>query len=66
MAAEVLHLETERDKAERYKAQIREALGPVVELMDEMRRDGLLVQWDIGCDAYGRTRVADVAVIKRY
>jgi hypothetical protein len=66
MAAEVLHLETERDKAERYKAQIREALGPVVELMDEMRRDGFLAHWELGVDPYGRSRIVDVAVIKRY
>lgn len=66
MAAEVHQLETEHDKAERYKTKIREALGPVVEIMDEMRRDGLLVQWELGFDPYGRSRIVDVAVIKRY
>jgi hypothetical protein len=64
--AEIIPLETEKQKAERYKIEVAEALRPVLALMDEAKKDGLLIEFQLGIDSYGRAAVSNAAVVKRY
>ena len=66
MVAEVVHLESEPARAERYTAQMTEALKPVLALMDDAKQHGLLIEFQLGMDAYGRAVIASSAVVKRY
>ena len=64
--AELVTLETEKDRAERYKTAIVGALRPALDLIDEAKRHGLLIEFQLGLDPYGRAVVNNCAVVKRY
>lgn len=64
--ADVIQLETEAVRAERFKAEMAIALKPALALIDEAKRHGLLIEFHIGLDAYGRAIVGSCGVVKRY
>lgn len=65
-AQKIVRLDSEHAKAERFKARIPEALLPVLALINEAKAHGLLIEFHIGDDAYGRAIVECCHVVKRY
>lgn len=64
--AEVIELETETQKAVRYKSEMIVVLEPLLQLMDRAKRDGLLIEFQLGVDHYGRAHVCSSAIVKRF
>lgn len=52
------------DVAADLKARMRIALGPVVEVMAEARKAGMMINFTVGTDQLGRVAVTDVNVVK--
>lgn len=46
------------------KAGAGAMLAPICALMDEARADGLVLNFQIGVDGFGRSRVVDISVVK--
>lgn len=52
--------------AEEYRKRMIEALGPVIAICDEARRDGFQILFNLGFDATGRHMIAQLDLIKKY
>jgi hypothetical protein len=63
----VVALETgqsDAEKAQDYRARIRAALDPVVAILNEARRDGLVVGFNIGLNQFGLSVLNQVDISK--
>lgn len=56
--------QTDAEKAEKYRKELTESLKPVIEILERAKRDGLVVQWNIAADEFGRIRVPFINVTK--
>jgi len=52
------------EKAADYRAKIRAALEPVVAILNESRRDGLVVNFAIGFNQFGQSVVTQLDISK--
>lgn len=57
-------LRTEAMIAADLKEEIRLALMTVQALMDKAKQSGMQVQFNLGVDAFGRTKVDGLAIVK--
>lgn len=57
---------TEAELAETLKAKAREVLGPVTDLLDEAKAQGLAIEFQLGQDFLGRSAISVISVVKRY
>lgn len=61
------NIEPEADRAERHKAAIRDALGPVILACEAARRDGFYVEFGVSLNQFGQYVVQPVvALLKRF
>lgn len=65
---EPIKLATDRksdaDLAKAYRDEMRAALGPVCDILQRARNDGLVIGWNISPDQYGRINVPNIDVTK--
>lgn len=67
MSAEVASINptmTDIQKADAYRKELAAALLPVCEILDRSRKDGLVIQYNIAPDEYGRVRVPFINITK--
>jgi len=63
----VLRLETDADKAARHKQALADVLGPVVAACEAARRDGFLVEYQVGLNQFGVYALTiPPCLVKRY
>jgi hypothetical protein len=55
---------TDADRATDLKRRAEAALAPVVEIMNEAARHGLVLGWAINRDQFGRNRIEQITVLK--
>ncbi len=55
---------TDTQKAEAYRAEMTEALKPVLDILNRARNDGLIIGWAIGADQFGRVTMPKIDVTK--
>ena len=55
---------TDAEKAEVYRAELKPLLDQICALFDRARKDGLVVNFNISPDAYGRSQPTGVSVVK--
>ena len=58
---------SEADRAADLKRRAAEALAPVLAIMDEAVRQGLMVRWaNVGMNSFGMHEVIDLHIEKRF
>lgn len=57
-------LRTESVKAQEIRAAITPLLDDLCEIINQARREGLIVGFQIGMDQYGRSRPQDISIVK--
>ncbi len=55
---------SDAEKAEAYRAEMTEALKPVLDILNRARNDGLIIGWAIGADQFGRVTMPKIDVTK--
>ena len=61
---EFKQVETDIAKAERYRNSLRTPLTTVASFINEAQKDGLLINFQIGRDQFGRAYVQDISVVR--
>lgn len=59
-------IKPEAERAAEYKGQLQEALIPVLAVIHAAQRDGLIMEFQLQPDAYGRLAIQTIAAVKRY
>ncbi len=62
--ANVETLRTEAQKAADYRAEIMPILDQACEIISRARKEGLIIGFNISPDQYGRSRVAEITIVK--
>lgn len=55
---------SDAERAQRLRADLEGPLAKVIEVVNEARRDGLVVSFNIGPDAYGRIVVKELSIVR--
>ena len=55
---------TDTELAADFKKRTEAALAPVIEIMNEASRHGLVLGWGINRDQFGRNRIEQITVLK--
>ena len=53
---------TDRELAEDFRSRVRDALQPVLAIMDEVNAAGLVIGWRVERNAFGRNAVTVIEV----
>lgn len=65
--ADIVKMETEAEKAARHKQALNDVLGPVVAACEAARRDGFLVEYQVGLNQFGvYALTVQPCLVKRY
>lgn len=64
MNENITKLRTDAEKAQDYRKSVTEALFAACLIMDQARADGLVINFNIAPDAYGRHGVQNLSVVK--
>lgn len=55
---------TDRELAEEFRQRLRAALAPAMEIVDDATREGLVVNFVLGRNAFGRCVINDISVTR--
>lgn len=61
---EIRAVETDADKALRYKRRIEEALTPLLQIMSEAHKERFVISWNAGPDQFGNIRLNSFSIVK--
>lgn len=56
----------DRDVADDLKRRLREALGPVLQVLDDSRAAGFVPMFNLGLDNLGRSHISELALVKHF
>lgn len=62
----VVRMESEAARAERFKGEMGEALMPVLALINEAKKHSMLIEFHLHDDQCGRASICSIGVVKRY
>lgn len=62
--ARFLAVRTDADKAKEYRERLRPLLEHAAQVVNEAQRDGLVINFALGRDAYGLLRVQDIQIAR--
>ena len=57
-------VETDIEKARKYRERMAEVLLPVLQIMTEARRDGITISFNLSVDAMGKAFIGGLTTIK--
>ena len=55
---------SDKDLADEYRQRLREAFRPILDIMDEASKNGLLVGFNIARDPFGKAIIQEIQVNK--
>lgn len=62
--SDVARIQPEKETANELKQRIRLALSVCLEIMDEATRNGMVIQFQLGVDGFGRNVISALNVVK--
>lgn len=57
--------ETDKEKAERFRARVHEAARPFIDLLNEASKEGFELTMNLGLDGFGKSFISGIVIIRR-